>query len=165
MSTESAKTYTGFFGNLQRAHARIEERLQVLEGAADSLADPARAPAALEAMASVLDFFATFGVQHQEDEEKTLFPRLRPLPAFAKMLDAFDFQHRMADTEQSALAARVRDFAAGGESDLRSLAHRFVEVQRAHILAEERGLFPLAEKTLPRRVLAEMDLELRVPNA
>ncbi len=58
-------------------------------------------PEAREAIAGVLDFFDTFGVQHHEDEEKTLFPRLRRLPAFAEMLDAFDFQHRMAETEQS----------------------------------------------------------------
>jgi hemerythrin-like domain-containing protein len=165
MSTDSAKPFTGFFGNLQRAHARIEERLQELEQAADTLADPARAPSALEAMAGVLDFFSTFGVQHQDDEEKTLFPRLRSLPDFAKMLEAFDFQHRMAETEQRALAARVRDFSPAGAAEVRTQAHRFAEVHRAHILAEERGLFPLAEKHLPRHVLVEMDRELRLPNA
>jgi hemerythrin-like domain-containing protein len=165
MSTDEAKTYTGFFGNLQQAHALIEKRLQVLEQAANALEDPARAPKALEAMSGVLEFFDTFGVQHNEDEEKTLFPRLRPLPGFERMLDAFDFQHRMAETEQKALAARVQGFAPGGERALKELAHRFVEVQRSHILAEERGLFPLAEKSLPRRVLVEMTDELRASNA
>jgi len=166
MSTDDAeKTFTGFFGNLQQAHARIEERLQELEGAADAVTEPARAPKALETMASVLEFFSTFGAQHTEDEEKTLFPRLQPLPDFKLMLAAFDFQHRMVETEQRALAARVQGFTPAGAAGLREQAHRFVEVHRAHILAEERGLFPLAEKHLPRRVLVAMTLELRVLNA
>jgi hemerythrin-like domain-containing protein len=161
MSTGAAKTPTGFFENLVHAHAQIEERLQELERAADGLTDPARVPAALEAMKGVLEFFATFGVDHNDDEEKTLFPRLKSVPGFAQMLEAFDFQHKMAETEQRALLARVQGFAPGKERGLRELAHRFAEVQRAHILAEERALFPLAEKNLPRRVLVEMSEELR----
>ena len=80
------------------------------------------------------------------------------------MLDAFDFQHRMADAEQSALAARVRDFAPGAEAEIERMARRFAEVERAHMLAEERALFPLAEQSLPESVLAEMSAELRVPD-
>lgn len=165
MSTSSAKTPTGFFEHLLHAHARIEERLQDLAQAADAVVDPARTSAALEAMTSALEFFATFGVQHNDDEEKTLFPRLKTLPAFAKMLDALDFQHTMADTERGTLAARVLAFAPGRERGLRELAHRFAEVQRAHMLAEERALFPLAEKSLPRRVLVALTEELRARNA
>ena len=165
MSTDAEQTFTGFFGTLQQAHARIEERLQELERAAEAVGDPSRTLQALGVMTDVLDFFSTFGVQHTDDEEKTLFPRLRTLPDFAKMLDAFDFQHRMAETEQAALAAKIRDFTPAKAGQVRELAHRFVEVQRAHILAEERGLFPAAEKGLPRRVLVEMSLELRLPNA
>lgn len=75
-----------------------------IDSATDTLTDPSRAPSALEAMTGVLDFFSTFGVQHNDDEEKTLFPRLRPLPAFVQTLDAFDFQHHMAETQRSTLA-------------------------------------------------------------
>jgi len=152
----------GFFGHLTQAHEQIELRLKELEQAADAVVDPARAIAALETMTGVLDFFSTVGVQHTDDEEKTLFPRLRTLPAFAKMIDAYDFQHRMAETEQTALATRVGAYAAANAAALRKQAHRFVEVQRAHILAEEGALFPQAEKALPRRVLVEMTDELRV---
>jgi hemerythrin-like domain-containing protein len=165
MPTDPALAFTGFFGHLLGAHARIEERLVDLERAADTLTDPAGAPRALEAISGVLDFFSTFGVQHNDDEEKTLFPRLRPLPAFAEMLDAFDFQHRMAETEQSTLAASVRGFAPGRAGEIRALAHRFAEVQRSHMLAEERALFPLAEGSLPRSVLVAMSREVGVPNA
>lgn len=152
-----------FFSELLRAHAIIEERLQRLERAAGALRDPSGANPLAE-ISATLDFFEKFGAQHQHDEERTLFPRLRPLPAFAQMLDAFDFQHRMADTEQAAFGACVRGFDGGPTAQLERMAHRFAEVQRAHMLAEERALFPLAEQSLPRKVIAEMSRELRVPN-
>jgi hemerythrin-like domain-containing protein len=140
-----------FFEHLMRAHAGIEQRLHAIE-----VAEPT-------AMASALEAFTTFAKQHQDEEETILFPRLRPLPAFAQMLGAFDFQHQMNETEHGAFAACLR--AQGAKGDLRRAALRFVEVQRAHMLAEERALFPLAEQTLSPDVLAAMHRELRTPNA
>ncbi len=71
----------------------------------------------------------------------------------------------MNETEERTFAAHVRGFAPGKENELRCQAHRFVEVQRAHMLAEERALFPLGEQSLPHDVLVAMSRELRVPNA
>jgi hemerythrin-like domain-containing protein len=161
----SSSPPTGFFENLLFAHARIEEQLQDLERAAEAIVDPARAPEAVEAMTRVLAFFSGYAQLHQEDEDKTLFPRLRPLPAFARMLDAFDLQHRMAESEHRSFEARLRKYAPGAERALRGAAERFVELQRAHMAAEERALFPLAQQTLPRSVLVAMSEELRTPDA
>lgn len=142
-----------FFDHLMRAHAQIETRLRELE-----VTEPG-------AMASTLDGFATFAKQHQDDEETILFPRLRALPAFTQMLAAFEFQHQMNETEHAALAASIRAFAPGKEAEIRRAALRFVEVQRAHMLAEETALFPLAKQTLAPDVLAAMSRELSTPDA
>jgi hemerythrin-like domain-containing protein len=156
---------TGFLDELMRAHAMLETRLQGLSRAADALSEPGRASSALDEMTRLLEFVSTFGAQHQEDEERTLFPRLRALGDLGQMLDAYEFQHRMADDEHRAVVAALAAFAPGQEPKLRELVLRFVEVHRSHMLAEERALFPMVERRLPAHVLAAMSRELRVPSA
>lgn len=151
----------GFFVQLRRAHAHIEERLSELESAADALTESDDPKSGVARIAVVLAFFDDFGVRHHEDEEESLFPRLRDLPAFQEMMKAFEFQHRMAVREESEFAAHVRRYAPGAEAALRAQAQRFVEVQRSHMLAEEKALFPLAERTLGARELQQMASEVR----
>ena len=148
------------FARLVHAHGLIEEQLVHLERAADALRDAAHRAPALEAIADVLTFFSLAGAQHNDDEERTLFPRLRGLPAFTQMLDAFDVQHRMNDAAFAQLVAAARGFAPGAEAKIRDLAFRFADMHRGHIIAEERALFPLAAKALAPDVVAQMGVEM-----
>jgi len=148
-----------FFAALVREHAGFEARLQALDRAADSVSRTESDAAALGVIAETLDFFATEGARHEEHEELTLFPRLRPLPEFKQILVAMDFQHRMNGAAGRELAACVDRFAQGSGRELRRLATRFVEMHRGHAIAEERALFPLAASMLSPQVVAEMDRE------
>ena len=139
------------FAQLVRAHRDIEARVAELERASD---DPSGS--GLDAIARLLAYFDGPAALHHADEDQTLFPRLRPLDGFAQMLGAFDFQHQMND----AAYAELREAFRAAPSKLRGVAHRFAELQRAHIMAEERALFPLAARSLSAEVLARMSDEM-----
>ena len=151
---------TGLFPRLLQDHARLEERLKRLDEAAAAIGRNEQDPAALAQVAETLAFFGSAGARHEEHEEQTLFPRLRPLSEFKQILSALEFQHRMTASEGRALAACVQTFAPGRGTELRRLAYRFAEMQRGHALAEERALFPLAATRLAPEVQAEMVREM-----
>ncbi len=131
-----------------------------LERASKDLTDAERRAAGLATIADVLVFFSQEGARHDDDEEQTLFPRLRGLPDFKQMLDAFDVQHRMNDDALAELVAAARAFAPGAEAKVRHLAFRFAEMYRGHIMGEERALFPAAAKALAPDAHAQMAAEM-----
>jgi hemerythrin-like domain-containing protein len=148
-----------FFATLLAFHARIEEQVRALEKASDLIVAGGERAAALATVAGVLDFFRTAGALHQADEEQSLFPRLRPLPAFRMIVSALETQHKMSDDAQRELAELVPRFTPADGETLRRFAYRFAEMQRGHLIAEERALFPLATKALAPDVLAELGRE------
>lgn len=153
------------FTQLVREHRDIEARVALLARAANETRDEARRATALQTIADVLGYFDGPAAIHHAHEEQTLFPQLRPLEAFAQMLAAFEFQHQLVDATYVELCAAFRAYTPGDPSKLRTLAHRFAEMQRAHMIAEERGLFPLAARTLSpetiRRIRDEMTARCR----
>ena len=148
-----------FFAVLAQDHARFAGRLQALLQSADALSRTGSSDADRDVIARTLDFFATEGARHEEIEERTLFPRIRPLPQFRQILSALEFQHRMNRTEGEQLRACVDRFVPGNGPELRRCAVRFAELHRAHALGEERALFPLAAAVLPPAAMAEMRRE------
>jgi len=147
------------FSVLTQDHARFEARLQALLQSADALSRTGSSDADRDVITRTLDFFATEGARHEEIEESTLFPRIRPLPQFKQILGALEFQHRMNRTEGEQLRAYVARFAPGSGPELRRLALRFAEMHRAHALGEERALFPLAASVLSPATIEEMGRE------
>jgi hemerythrin-like domain-containing protein len=144
------------FAVLAEDHARFETRLQVVSQAADALIRLESDDAAREALARALDFFETEGARHEELEEATLFPRVRPLPQFEQTLKALEFQHGMNRDIGAQLRACLDRFGPGKGSELRRLAQRFTEMHRAHAMGEERALFPLAASVLSPATIEEM---------
>jgi pyridoxamine 5'-phosphate oxidase len=144
------------FAQLVRTHRDIEARVAELERAAAELPHEERRGAALEAIADVLSYFEGPGAIHHAHEEQTLFPLLRPLEAFGQMLAAFDMQHEMNDAAYAKLRAVLTDFAPAAAPQALSLARRFADLQRAHIIAEERALFPMAARMLSPAAIADM---------
>ena len=161
MMSEPSTDASDFFAALLQDHALIEERLKELEQAAHAVGQVESDTAALGIVAETLRFFANEGARHQASEELTLFPRLRSLSDFKPILSAIEFQHQMNEAAERELTACVERFAPGGGRELRRLALRFVELNRAHAFAEERAMFPLAASVLPPPVLAEMSREMR----
>lgn len=159
MTSGSASTGSDFFAALREDHARIETCLKSLDRVARA-ANPVEGAPALAIVAETLQFFATEGARHEEHEERTLFPRLRGRAEFNQILSAFEFQHRMNATETRALAECAQRAASTDGRDLRRLAGRFADMQRGHMVAEERALFDLAAARLAPAEIAAMSAEL-----
>ena len=153
------------FVRLESTHRRIEQRLAGIEQAASELDDGALRPDALGAIYDVMGFMARGAVRHHEDEERSLFPRLRAVPELADLLTALEAEHRLHDAVYAELAAFVRAWPdegpdRAGEAHLRALVRRLCEVYAAHIQREERELFPVARRTLGAETVAEMGAEM-----
>ena len=133
---------------LDRSHRRLEEACNVLIDAVG-----ARDLALLE---EVQAFFRRQGRLHEEDEDRSLFPRLAQLPDTpSALLERLAVEHRA----HHALGLRL-DEAVSGRHDgelwdaIRAVGDELVKAYRTHIDLEETELFPLA-----RRVLTQTDLD------
>lgn len=161
-------------GLLVHCHERIEGQLRNLERAAEILrgGDRGLLTPAFAAVDMACAHFATPGVKHTEDEEVSLFPRLRErggsagqeaLAAIAEL----ELQHRTAEhlhTEFDALVARIpRD----GSTEMRDI-DRFAELvtgltalYRPHIHTENEIVFPVAARVLPAADIQALGMEMR----
>jgi hemerythrin-like domain-containing protein len=144
--------------HLIACHRRILHRLDVLERIGAALADdPASAIAALR---NTIRFFDVTARLHTEDEERSLFPRLRTRLAAAdrEYVDALESEHR--DKEE--VFAELRSVAEGLFVEVtpelalryRELVGRLCALYRSHIASEDDVLVRLG-----RDVLSAADLE------
>ena len=153
--------------HLIACHRRIEERLDTLARAADHLETDR--VSALAAIAKSLEFLDSSGGLHTQDEERSLFPRLRPrLTAdqigFLALLEA---QHGDADAILSRLKELVGE-AAHEDPVTGALAGQYREcaedlrrVYRGHIRSEDEIVTALAKRLLTAPELAEISREMR----
>jgi hemerythrin-like domain-containing protein len=135
---------------LLRAHRRIEE-------ACDALA-VATVDRDLATVADVCSFFERQVRRHEEDEERSLFPRLGG-DAVALVVDRLSREHR----EHEALHSRLERLSAASEpawAELSSVADEMARRYRAHIDVEEQQLFPAVRKLLPTETLDEILREM-----
>src|SRR3954469_19594258 len=103
----------GPFAMLRSSHRRLEDRLLDLEAAAEDIDDPELSPAALEACESVISFFGRQVARHEEDEERSLFPRLGGFPELASVLAALAEEHEEQRQLAMDLGAAVEDVSRG----------------------------------------------------
>lgn len=123
------------FEMLERCHRRLEETMVALR-------EPT--PQALD---EAIQFFDRSLKRHEEDEERSLFPRLAVLPALAPILDRLTVQHR----DQAALIEELRWLAAApalATVRLADIIDQLGEAYGEHIAVEERELFPAAREAL-----------------
>ncbi len=153
------------FVRLENTHRRIEQRLATLEQAASELDDSALRPDALRAIYNVMGFMERGAVRHHEDEERSLFPRLRGATALSELIAVLEEEHRAHAALYAELAAHVRGWPdegpdRPGEAHLRALVRRVAEAYAAHIQREERELFPAARSVLGADARREMGNEM-----
>jgi hemerythrin-like domain-containing protein len=136
------------FEMLERCHRRLEDTLA-------TLAQPTR-----QALDEALEFIDHSVRRHEEDEERSLFPRLARVRTLAPLLDRLTVQHR----DQSAAVEELRALLAAAVLDerrLREVAARLRAAYAEHIALEERELFPAARNALTEEdvsaIAAEMD--------
>jgi iron-sulfur cluster repair protein YtfE (RIC family) len=144
------------FAQLERSHRRLEERLDELR---DAARDGAPTADALETLRGVAAYFARAVPRHEEDEEKSLFPRLAASSAgdaLAPLLARVTEEHRAHEGLHARLASLVaeREASASGvpsqalASALEELAEALIRAYHTHVDEEERVLFPAARAAL-----------------
>lgn len=167
----SAATIDTPVEHLMACHRRIEQRLETLINAAAHIPhDRARALAAIR---KSLEFLDTSGVLHTEDEEASLFPRLRPKLSTSELafVDSLEAQHVEAEavyTELKRLAATLDSPdapPAGAIDSYRDCATRLQALYRAHIQAEDEILTAIAKRTLAASDTSEISREMRARRA
>lgn len=143
-------------GQLERSHRRLEEACDALVVASTSRD--------IETVGNVCSFFGRQVRRHEEDEESSLFPRLRAATQSAELravLERVSAEHR----EHEALHRQLEDAVAGRvEGDvwrvIERIADQITRAYRTHIEEEERTLFPAAREVLGAEDLASMRDEM-----
>jgi hemerythrin-like domain-containing protein len=161
-------------GLLVHCHERIEAQLSSLERAAEILRAGDRQSLAqvFGAIDAACAHFAVPGVKHTEDEEVSLFPRLREHggsggeDALAALTE-LESQHRAAEK----LHAEFDDFVAtlprDGSADARELdcfselVAELTTLYRPHIMLENNIVFPIAARVLPASEIQGLGEEMR----
>lgn len=148
------------FEQLTRSHRRLEERLA-------DLSETARAEVLDEvAVRDVSEFLARQVQRHEEDEEKSLFPRLATLPELADVIAQIAKEHLAHHALHERLERIVRafDFAkptAEHRAELTTIADALEDAYRTHIDLEEAVVFPAARRTLGPRDLEAIGEEMQ----
>jgi len=148
-------------------HRRIEERLETLIKAAGHIENDRTA--ALDAIAKSLQFLDTSGVLHTEDEEVSLFPRLRQKLSATEIafVDSLEAQHGEAESIYSLLKQLASELNARNTPSpnligrYRGCAERLQSLYQAHIRAEDEILTAMATRSLGELEIAEISREMR----
>lgn len=157
---------------LMDCHRRIERFLQMLlRVVAETWGEPLDA-AHREAMETALTYFRSAAPRHTEDEEHSLFPRMRrssdpTVMAVLAKLEALEGDHRLAEQHH----ARVEELGtrwlhqnrldATATTELSGLLSDLAETYRRHIRVEDEEVFPLAAELLSTEELEEIGQEMR----
>ena len=166
--------FTNPLGLLVHCHERIEGQLETLERSAEALrsGDSRSLSRILEAIDAACKHFATAGVKHTEDEEVSLFPRLREKggaageDALAAMAE-LETQHRTAEQMHSQFDAFVTTLPRDGSADGRELdcfsdlVAELTAFYRPHIQLENNLVFPDAARILPASEIQALGEEMR----
>lgn len=163
----SAATIDTPVEHLVACHRRIELRLDTLVRAGESL-ETDRA-AALAAIARSLEFLSSSGALHTEDEEKSVFPRLRAKisAGWIAYLDSLEAQHQAADAIFSALKAVVYEITLREPvptaliEQYRACAGELRSLYYEHIRSEDEILTDLARKSFSSSEIEEISSEMR----
>jgi hemerythrin-like domain-containing protein len=148
---------------LERSHRRLEEACDALTIAAHDRD--------LETLSNVCAFFSRQVRRHEEDEERSLFPRLTSVDA-RTIIEQLSREHRIHE----ALHARLERLITFGHgetarsdaddapldtwSELEAIAEEITDAYRVHIEQEEKRLFPIARQLLSTTSLEEIRAEM-----
>jgi hemerythrin-like domain-containing protein len=157
-------------GLLSDCHRRIENFLGVLEKVV-GLAQGALNEEQRRAAETALTYFRTAAPRHTQDEEQSLFPRLRASGepracAALETIQSLEADHGVADAGHAEIETLFGHWIEqGGLSDerrrrLAELLAELRELYRRHIEVEDRELFPLAGQVLSKEEIAAVGREM-----
>ncbi|HEX8812005.1 MAG TPA: hemerythrin domain-containing protein [Terracidiphilus sp.] len=160
-------------GMLKDCHRRIERFLEILFVVVDRAHDRALTTEEAAAVESALAYFRTGGQRHNQDEEESLFPRLRQYASGDTMtrIEALEIDHRSGDELHNLVEQKYRSWIALGslssadQQQLRAATEHLKSLYQAHIAVEEEVVFPGAAKLLDSAEIRSMGEEFRLRRA
>jgi len=153
-------------------HRRIEHFLGVLQKLTDRYAGRPLDAEGREALETALNYFRSAAPRHTEDEERSLFPRMRRLDdrrvrrAMAE-IDRLEADHRKAEAAHAQLDALGRRWLTDGTlapepfAELRNLVDELAKAYGEHIPIENESVFVLAKRVLDDEQLLAVGEEMR----
>lgn len=158
-------------GLLSDCHRRIERFLAALAAIAAQRSGGPLDDAELEVLIRARDYFRTAAPRHTQDEEESLFPRLRVcadagVKLVLRDVERLEAEHRAVEplhAEVDALVSRWAEsdeLAPGDAQRLGELLNRLREAYRTHIAFEDERLFPEAEKALSPEQIHALGCEM-----
>lgn len=161
-------------GLMSHCHRKIEGYLRGIIYAGEVLSSGrgAGVSEAFHFIDAASEHFALRGTKHTEDEEVSLFPRMREYGGkeaeeALSALSGLESQHRSAQQAHAELDALIdqlpRDGSARAEDLNRyaEMAAALADLYRPHIRLEDELIFPVAARVLPSPVLTLTGEEMR----
>jgi iron-sulfur cluster repair protein YtfE (RIC family) len=155
-------------GMLQDCHRRIETFLQVLVRVAGRTPNTALPSEQADAVRRALEYFRVGGQRHNQDEEDSLFPRLRTAGVQGfESIDRLETDHRSAGEDHTVVNRLFSAWIASGaiaandHQTLASATRRLQDLYAEHIRLEETTIFPHAARLLDSSAIREMGAEFR----
>jgi iron-sulfur cluster repair protein YtfE (RIC family) len=156
---------------LVEIHDRIQEQLAILERQTRTLTEQGGG-AAQQEIGKTLQRIETLGALHTEDEEQSLFPRLRSSSAaddfgLLELAQVLEMQHREKEAALAELAAHLETLPAAPAPTaqqldrLQGLVARLIDLYHAHIMIENQRLVPGSKECLQASDLNAMQQEMR----
>ncbi|MHB1157890.1 MAG: hemerythrin domain-containing protein [Phycisphaerales bacterium] len=172
LGTQGLSDFTQPIEMMMDCHRRIEKFLMVLWQVIESAGGGPLDTEHREALDTVLKYFRQGAPRHTEDEEKSLFPRLRDLhdahaDEVLNHIQSLEADHRMAEAAHARideLGVRWLDGDGLDSSDIDALEATTTQLRDtylAHILQEDTQLFPLAKQLLNDEQLQAIGREMQ----
>ncbi len=157
---------------MQDCHRRIEHFLGVLIKVTAQYGTRELTEEARQALAASLNYFANFAPRHTEDEEQSLFPRMRArqcaeVREVMAELDRLERDHRQGEVHHARVDQLVRQWLASGSIEARQREYlqqaldALASMYAAHIQQEEDHVFALASQQLAPGELRDMGEEMK----
>ena len=167
-----ARPDSGFddpIGMLKDCHRRIERFLGVQYQVCRRAQGQALNDEERQAVEHALHYFTQSGPRHNEDEEQSVFPRLRASHSAAPLEDVqrLEAEHHEAAAYHDEVALLYSKWIADGNLSARDqslLLHRTEQLQQLyaeHIRIEEEIVFPRAAALFSQQVLGEIGDEFK----
>jgi iron-sulfur cluster repair protein YtfE (RIC family) len=154
------------FAMLEQSHARLREQLGALIKAAQMLDRHGDDPTARNEVVEISAFFDRSVTRHEQDEEQSLFPRLRENFRLRRVLESLEADHRLHERLHSELGELAAACARGAlkpsrAATLSKLASSLDVAYADHIEIEESQLFPAARAALDPATLGAIASEFQ----
>ena len=158
-------------GLLSDCHRRIEQFLDVLAKIAETSGGTALSDEHRRAAEAALKYFDVAAPRHTQDEEQSLFPRLRGLDhpqvkAALEQIAELEADHGRADALHQRAAAIFRAWLHSGplspdqHRELSEALASLRAIYAGHIQIEDRTIFPLAAQVLDPGQLKALGAEM-----